>query len=138
VSLSAKDRHALESIEERIAASDRKLASMLDTFTRLTAGEAMPVRERFRTGWLRAILVTSRERNRAGFPAASPASRRRAGLLMVLWAVISIGLVAVGAVTGRSGPNPCAAKPALSCPGHPLPHGAHQAAAPLVPARGRP
>jgi hypothetical protein len=129
VSLSAKERHALESIEVRLGAADHRLASMLHTFTRLTAGEAMPGRERLQTGWRRAVRVRSRHRYRAGAATVRPAGRRRASLLMVLWAVISIGLVAFAAMTGRSGPSPCAAKPALSCPGHSLPHGVHQAAA---------
>jgi hypothetical protein len=122
ISLSPKDRRALESIADGLGAADGRLASMLATFTRLTAGEAMPGRERLQAGWRRAVRV--RPGQRAGTAAVRPAGRKRASLLMVLWAVISIGLVAFAAVTGRSGPSPCAAKPALSCPGHPLPHGA--------------
>lgn len=126
MSLSVKERHALASIEERLTASDRKLASMLDTFFRLTAGEAMPKRERVRAGWPRAIRARDREHYRPR-TMASPASRKRARLLMVLWVVISLALVAVAAVTGRAGPAGCAMT-AVNCAGH-QPHGARQPAA---------
>jgi hypothetical protein len=44
------EQHELESIEERLSGSDPRLASLLSTFTRLTAGEDMPVHE-FTGGW---------------------------------------------------------------------------------------
>lgn len=46
MSLSVRERHALHCIENGLVGSDPKLASLLATFTRLTAGEAMPVREK--------------------------------------------------------------------------------------------
>lgn len=45
MSLSAREQQALQSIEYRLADADPGLASMLATFTRLTAGEALPTRE---------------------------------------------------------------------------------------------
>jgi hypothetical protein len=122
VSLSAKDRHALRSIEARLGATDRRLASMLDTFTRHVADEAMPARERLRAGWQRLLRLRRPRCLRAA--SASPPRRRRASLLMVLWAVISIGLVAVAAAAGRSGPASCAPYRGLACPARPLTHSA--------------
>jgi hypothetical protein len=45
MSLSSHEQHALHSIESRLCVSDPDLASLLTTFTRLTAGEDMPLRE---------------------------------------------------------------------------------------------
>lgn len=132
LSLSVKERHVLASIENRLAASDCKLASMLNLFVRLTAGEAMPSRERLRNGWRRAIVARDRRHYRPR-AVAGPASRKRARLLMVLWVVVSVGMVAVAAVTSSGGHGSCAAHPALSCAGRQPPHGAHQAAAQLWP-----
>ena len=46
MSLSSHEQHALHSIEDRLCVSDPELASLLATFTRLTAGEDMPAREK--------------------------------------------------------------------------------------------
>ena len=46
MSLSSHEQHALHSIEDRLCVSDPELASLLATFTRLNAGEDMPVREK--------------------------------------------------------------------------------------------
>ena len=42
MSLSARDQEALDGIADELAGPDSNLAAMLDTFTRLTAGEQMP------------------------------------------------------------------------------------------------
>src|SRR5215467_7013959 len=47
-SLSPKEQQALASIEDGLAGSDPKLASLLATFARLASGEEMPVREKIR------------------------------------------------------------------------------------------
>jgi len=46
MSLSAREQQALDSIEDEMAGSDPKLASLLATFARLASGEEMPVREK--------------------------------------------------------------------------------------------
>ena len=46
MSISERERQALGSIEEDLAGSVPELAAKLAVFTRLTAGEAMPPRER--------------------------------------------------------------------------------------------
>jgi hypothetical protein len=46
MSISEREQQALDSIEEDLAGSVPELAAKLAVFTRLTAGEAMPPRER--------------------------------------------------------------------------------------------
>src|SRR5262249_495098 len=48
MSISPKEQQALASIEDGLAGSDPKLASLLATFTRLASDEEMPVREKIR------------------------------------------------------------------------------------------
>ena len=48
MSLSARENYTLYSIEYRLSGTDPELASLLDMFTRLTAGEDMPAREKIR------------------------------------------------------------------------------------------
>lgn len=48
MSLSARDQEALDRIADGIARSDANLTAMLDTFTRLTAGERLPAGEEVR------------------------------------------------------------------------------------------
>ena len=50
MSLSSHEEHALHSIEDRLCVSDPELASLLATFTRLTADEDMPAREKTPAG----------------------------------------------------------------------------------------
>lgn len=48
MSLSAREQRALDRIADELAGPDSNLAVMLDTFTRLTAGERMPQGEEIR------------------------------------------------------------------------------------------
>jgi hypothetical protein len=48
MSLNEPQRQALGSIEDGLAGPDPRLASMLNIFSRLAAGEEMPVREKIR------------------------------------------------------------------------------------------
>ena len=48
MSLTEPERQALGWIEDGLAGSDPRLASMLNIFSRLAAGEEMPVREKIR------------------------------------------------------------------------------------------
>ena len=50
MSLSARDRHALGSIQDQITGSDPQLASLMTMFTRLASGEEMPALEDIRAG----------------------------------------------------------------------------------------
>jgi hypothetical protein len=58
MSISERERQALDSIESEFAQSDQRLVSMLMMFSRLTADERMPARESVRSiagepGWRR-------------------------------------------------------------------------------------
>ena len=95
-SLNEPEMQALGWIEDGLAGSDPRLASMLNIFSRLAAGEQMPVREKIRI--------------RRGRPAAHrprrPRRHPRLGLqqaMLSLWVVISAGILAVALVLNTSG-----------------------------------
>jgi hypothetical protein len=101
MSLSAYEQQALESIGDELSVSDPELASLLTTFTRLTAGEDMPVREKTRT---RTRWVTGRPR-RHRRPQPRHKADRPAGqsqrLLFWQGATLVLGiLIAVAVVAG--------------------------------------
>jgi Protein of unknown function (DUF3040) len=100
VSLSAHEQQVLNRIEDRLSGSDPKLAALLATFARLTAGEEMPVREKIQ------------ERGRR-------LSRSRVWL--AFWLLIGVALIAVAvAVSSGSGGSQavCAGPWAVACAGH--------------------
>lgn len=77
MSLSARDRHALGSIQDQITGSDPQLASLMTMFTRLASGEEMPALEDIRAGGPRppahpAAGLASAPRGRALAPDATP------------------------------------------------------------------
>jgi hypothetical protein len=88
MSLSAREQHALDSIEDGLSGTDPVLASLLATFTQLTAGEEMPVPERIPAGGRRAI------RQHLG--------GRRAGLLLV-WLTVTVVMIAVALALSHGG-----------------------------------
>jgi len=105
----------LDSIEDRLARSDPKLASLLAAFTQLTAGEEIPVREKIRTGQRRAAR-------------RQPLSYQRAMLL--LWLVVSVALAAAGLVVSRSADSrrACMGLLSIACAGQVPAHAARPAA----------
>jgi hypothetical protein len=124
VSLSAHDRHELGALEQELAASDPQLAAMLSTFSRLTAGEAMPGRERIP----KPQPPTVTQAAFGLFPhrpawRGSRGSRRRRLLIRLLrisplaaWLVISAALLTVAVVLSHSGGNTtCARWLATAC-----------------------
>jgi hypothetical protein len=112
VSLSAHDQQELDSIAGGIADSDPGLASMLATFARLAEGEELPAREQIRAaphlrGWGRCLREAFR---RAGGPAMSP------GLLaVVLWLVVSVGLIASALAISHGDRGRGCATSAITC-----------------------
>ena len=85
MSLTELERQALGSIADGLAGSDPRLASMLTIFSRLAAGEEMPVREKTRVR--RGRLAAHRRRRARRYP--------RLGwqqAMLVLGAVISAAL----------------------------------------------
>src|SRR5215469_14012280 len=102
MSLTELDRQALGSIADGLAGSDPRLASMLTIFSRLAAGEEMPVREKTRVR--RGRLAAHHPRRARRYPRrgiAFPQPRRRYAWLgwqparLLLWAVISAALLTV-------------------------------------------
>ena len=90
------EMQALGWLKEGLAGSDPRLASMLNIFSRLAAGEEMPVREKIRV--------------RRGRPAAHHPRRARRhsrlGLqqaMLLLWVVITTAVLAVALVLNTSG-----------------------------------
>jgi Protein of unknown function (DUF3040) len=84
VSLNPWEEQALESISDQLTETDPKLATLLDTFSRLTAGEHMPVRE------------TVRRRPRR--PTLGP-------VMLLLWLAITVTLIAVAVVLSHAAPG---------------------------------
>lgn len=80
MSLSEREQQALQSIGDQLADADPGLASMLATFTRLTAGEALPAREN---------IATPGFRPRRGMPALRVHMGPR-----YAWALLWLGAVA--------------------------------------------
>jgi Protein of unknown function (DUF3040) len=98
MSLSAQEQQVLDSIGHKLSVSDPELASLLTTFTRLTAGEDMPAREKTqaRAGWAGHRLRRHRRR-RLGDMAHPPAARPRR-LLAWQGASLVLGILFAAAV----------------------------------------
>lgn len=102
MSLSAREQQALDSIENDL--SGTKLASLLATFTRLTAGEEMLVPEEVRAAGRRATHLRRRaHRDRARRHALR--SRQRLGWQQAwrLWLLITVVMIAVALAVSRGG-----------------------------------
>lgn len=101
MSLSAHDRQELDAIQEELAASDPRLAGMLSTFSRLAAGEAMPVRKPLRAGRPPTVVHDTFGlglRRSAGRGSRGPKEWRRFLRVSALavWLVISVALITTG------------------------------------------
>jgi hypothetical protein len=123
VSVNERERQALGSIEHDLAGSDPALASMLGIFSRLTSGEEMPAGEKIRILRGRpAAYRPRRARRHTRRGIAFPQARRlyaRAGLsqaMLLLWVVISAGLLAVALVLNNSGHKACIRSMGTACP----------------------
>jgi len=112
MSLSAHERHLLDSITESLTLSDPVLAGLLDTFTQLTAGEAMPAREQIGARWRQMRGTVGRGSSRARC-----AGRRLgpAGIMMLAWLMLTVLFVSVAVALGNGGPAPCRASWAMGC-----------------------
>ncbi len=114
MSLSAREQQALDSITDRLAGSDPRLSALLTGFTRLVAGEEMPLREVVRAGSRRAVRCSRcKGRHLRGNDARGPAGRvsRRLGIewaavLLSLLAAVAVVAVSMALTHGRS-QNPC-------------------------------
>lgn len=119
MSLTARERHTLHTIEAGLACSDPALASLAARFTRLASGEAMPARERIPPCWPRALRRPRRHRRglrRDGiFHRAGGACRRLGGrpamLLLCLIAATAEGIAVMLAVGLNRPEGPPASPP---------------------------
>ena len=121
------ETQALGSIADGLAGSDPRLASMLNIFARLAAGEDMPVREKNRVR--RGRPDAHRPRRIRRYPrrgTARPQPRRlhaRLGwqqAMLLLWAVISAALLTAALVLNASGPKACVRSMGTACPSPPV------------------
>src|SRR5215472_9985284 len=123
MSLNQSEAQALGSIADGLAGSDPSLASMLNIFSRLAAGEEMPAREKTRVRHGRSAAHRPRRaRRHPRQGTALPQARRlyaRLGwqqAMLLLWVVISAGLVAVALVLNSSGHRACIRSMGMACP----------------------
>lgn len=108
MSLSARDRQALGSIQDQITGSDPQLASLITMFTRLASGEEMPALEDIRAGGPRPRARAAAGRAAARTPCAlSRRTRRRLSrqpALYLLGLTVAITLITVAlAINCRGG-----------------------------------
>ena len=108
MSLSGWEEQTLDSIKDELTDSDPKLVKLLTAFTQLASGEAMPVRDKLRAGSQRLTRYSPRKRRCCQTGACRNSTRmgRRLGLenaLMLVWLVITVSLITVALVLGRSG-----------------------------------
>lgn len=126
MSLSARDRQSLKSIEEGLAGCDPKLASILGAFTRLTAGEAMPGPETIRGRPGHAVRSgRTRRRSRRG----NGGRARWQWAWLLLWLSVSLALITTAVLLSRASPGRCPAPRAPACASHAAQPAAGQAAA---------
>lgn len=121
MSLSAHEEQVLNSVEDGLARSDPRLASLLATFTRLTSGEEMPAAEKILAACRRDTRRSRRRsyRDRACRPARQLyrlLGSRQAALLWLV-AVAAVVLVAVALAAGRhsGGRGACLTSRAAAC-----------------------
>jgi hypothetical protein len=110
--MSEREMPALGPIEDGLAGSDPALTSMLGIFNRLTSDEEMPAREQTRVR-RQAVHSPRRARRR---PHHGPALRRPRQLylrlgwqqaVLLVWVVVSAGLIAVALVLNAGGHGAC-------------------------------
>src|SRR5271169_4768941 len=111
MSLSARDRQALGSIQDQITGSDPQLASLMTMFTRLASGEEMSALEDIRAGGPRPRTRAAAGRTAARTPCAlSRRTRRRLSrqpALYLLWLTVAITLITVTLAINCGGTGSC-------------------------------
>ena len=126
MSLNQSETQTLGTIEHRLAGSDPRLASMLNIFTRLAAGEEMPAREKTRVR--RGRPAAHRPRRARRHPRRGTALRQvrrlyprlgRQQAILLLWAVTTAALLATALLLNTSGHNACIQSIGTACPSPP-------------------
>src|SRR5215471_15595035 len=127
MSLTEPETQALGFIADGLAGSDPRLASMLTIFSRLAAGEQMPIREKTRVRRGRPPARPRRARRYPRRGIAFPQPRRRYARLgwqqamLVLWTIISAALLATALALTASGHTTCARSMETACPSPAIP-----------------
>ena len=121
MSISAKEQQALASIEDGLAGTDPKLASLLATFARLALDEEMPVRAGIRATRHRAARRPHRHQSQRRGHARRDARRLCLRLgwpqtMLLLWLAVTTALVAAALTLNRDSRNgPCTESRPLVC-----------------------
>ncbi|HEU5384567.1 MAG TPA: hypothetical protein VFV73_01555 [Streptosporangiaceae bacterium] len=121
MSISEREQQALGSIEQDLAGSVPELAAKLAVFTRLTAGEAMPPRDRV---WRPARMSPARPATASasrGSARAWPWLRRRTVWRLVALAVVLALLVLAFVSSHGVGHGICAVTGTTACRQAPAP-----------------
>lgn len=105
MSLSGREQETLDRIEDEIAGSDSNLAALLNTFTRLTAGEHMPDGEEVKRPEPRARFLTRLIKG------ASPQAWLPAAIIVMVTVLITV----TAALSGGGRPGGCAHIRGLAC-----------------------
>ena len=130
MSLNQSETQALGTIADGLAGSDPRLASMLDIFSRLAAGEEMPARAKTRVRRGRPPARPRRARRHPRRGTALPQVRRlyprlgRQQAILLLWAVTTAALLATALLLNTSGHNACIQSIGTACPSPPSHGGA--------------
>ena len=96
MSLSPWEQDALDSIRDGLADSDPGLVERLAMFTRLAAGEAMPVREKLQAASRQAVQRGARRSRRLYL--RLDVSRT----MLLVWLVTTLTLIAAALVSSRT------------------------------------
>jgi predicted metal-binding membrane protein len=111
MSLSPWEQDALDSIKNGLADSDPGLVARLAMFTRLAAGEAMPVRDKLQA-------VSQRVARRGARRSRRLYQRLNLGRAMLLvWLVTTLTLIAAALATSRASAETCAGPTSALCGG---------------------
>ena len=128
MSLTELENQALGAIADGLAGSDPRLASMLNIFTRLAAGEEMPARQKTRVRRGRPPARPRRARRHPRRGTVFPQARRlyaRLGwqqAMLLLWAVTSAGLLALALLLNTRGHKTCTQSMGTACRSALAPH----------------
>ena len=121
MSISEREQQALVSIEKDLAGSVPELAAKLAVFTRLTAGEAMPPRERVRRPARTSPASPATARASRGSARAWPRLRRRTGWRLMAMAVVLAILALAFATSHGASHDICTVTGAAACRQAPVP-----------------
>ena len=125
MSLNQSETQTLGTIADGLAGSDPRLASMLDIFSRLAAGEEMPARAKTRVRRGRPPARPRRARRHPRRGTALPQVRRlyprlgRQQAILLLWADTTAALLATALLLNTSGHNACIQSIGTACPSPP-------------------